>query len=215
MTVANFLQPLTPIAVQPVAVEAIALVATAQPSSRALSNFAMQRQLQENWCWAAVSTSVAVFFGATQWTQCKVAAAELGHDCCGDDASGPCNQPWYLDRPLTRVGHFDHMDFSSAPFTALRTEIDHGRPLCCRVQWSGGDGAAHFVALVGWIVAADGTEFVDVQDPYFDRVTIPYSQFVTAYRSPGDSWTHSYFTVTVAAVLAGAAGQIANAPKAG
>ena len=41
-------------------------------------DFSMHHQQQTNWCWAAVSTSVALFFNPSSgWTQCAVANGEL------------------------------------------------------------------------------------------------------------------------------------------
>jgi hypothetical protein len=179
--------------------------------SGSLGGFSVQTQLQNQWCWAAVSTSVAVFFGSTQWTQCSVATTQFpGLACCGADASGGCNQPWYLDRALIQVGHFGSLTVPNAAYAVVMTEINGGRPLCCRIQWAG--GGAHFVALGGWSQAPDGTDFVDVYDPYYGFVQTSYTDFCSSYRSPGDTWTHTYFTVS--AVVAAAAGGAASDPSA-
>jgi hypothetical protein len=191
----NFLEPTTPVGPSP------ALLATALPRAGSplggtsgagkLPNFAVQIQLQTEWCWAAVSASVASFFGSQTWTQCKVAAAELQLNCCGGDASGPCNKPWYLDRALNTVGHFSQYKPGTADFPTVMGEIGAGRPLGCRVAWLG--GGAHFVALGGWSVAPDGTEIVEVHDPYYNFSQVTYSDFVASYKSPRDAWTDSYF----------------------
>src|SRR3954447_18371272 len=99
MAIPTFLEPLEdltpPVNPAPLAASA---AGAAGPGSHTLTGFAMQPQEQTEWCWAAVSTSVAVFFGSGSWTQCQVASGELHPiDCCGADASGGCNKPWYLD----------------------------------------------------------------------------------------------------------------------
>ena len=70
--------------------------------------FNMQSQQQTNWCWAATSTSTAVYYNATTtWTQCTVANGETGRtDCCGTGGSGACNVYGFLDTALTRVRPF-------------------------------------------------------------------------------------------------------------
>src|SRR6266513_228265 len=70
--------------------------------------FAMQAQTQSNWCWAATSTSVSLYYWSRSgWTQCRVANAELGlAGCCMDPVPGQCNVPWFLDRALTRTNNF-------------------------------------------------------------------------------------------------------------
>lgn len=209
MAIPNFLGPLQTLTSTLAAAPPTGGAASA---SNSLSSFSMQTQLQQEWCWAAVSASVAIFFGSTTWTQCKVAAAELSPlDCCGQDASSGCNQAWYLDRALTRVGHFGRLDSSSSPFSDVQAEINGGRPLGCRIQWNGNSGA-HFVALGGWSTAADGTEYVDVYDPYYGLVQKTYNDFVSSYRNAGDDWTHSYFTLATPGIASAGAAPIANSP---
>jgi len=202
MPVAGFLNPLQTLP-SPPPMAALA-GGDAAGSSGSLQGFAVSTQLQSEWCWAAVSSSVANFYGPTQWTQCGVASAELAPlNCCGGDASDGCNKPWYLDRALTRVGHFDRISASSAPFTGVQAEIGGNRPLGCRIAWAG--GGAHFVALGGWLIAADGSSYVNVCDPFYGPVQKKYDDFVSAYVSPGDGWTHSYFIAGAMAVAGGGA----------
>lgn len=153
-------------------------------------NFTMQQQTQSNWCWAAVSASVARFFSSTTtWTQCKVANTQLGRtDCCGTGASGPCNVYGYLDKGLDEVGHFDHMDSGTTAYQTLRDQVRGGKPVGIRVEWSG--GGAHFIAAVG----ADPGDYVLVGDPGGGTVSlVPYNTLKTNYSGSG-TWTHTYYT---------------------
>ncbi|SRR6266849_529570 len=210
MTVAGFLHPLQTLT--PAKPMAAPLVGDGATSSGSLRGFALERQLQTEWCWAAVSTSVASFFGSTAWTQCGVASAELAPlSCCGVDAADGCNQPWYLDAALRRVGHFNHMSSLSSEFTAVQEEINGRRPLGCRIAWTG--GGAHFVALGGWLISADGSLYVNVCDPFYGQMQKKYADFVSAYMSLGDEWTHSYFTTAAPMVAAGGAPPNPNSPK--
>jgi hypothetical protein len=153
-------------------------------------DFAMQHQQQTNWCWAAVATSVALFYDpASTWTQCTVANTELGRaDCCGAGASGACNVYGFLDTSLTTVGHLDHFTGSSSTFAAVQAEIDAGRPLCARTAWSG--GGAHFLAIIGYRILQ---EMLAVDDPWYGKSDVSYATFGSSYQGSG-SWTHSYFT---------------------
>lgn len=153
-------------------------------------DFAMQHQQQTNWCWAAVSTSVALFYdAASTWTQCAVANGELGRsDCCGTGASGPCNVYGFLGSSLTRVGHLDHQSGASATLADVQAEVDAGRPLCVRTAWSG--GGAHFLAIIGYRMLDD---MLAVDDPWYGASDVDYTTFSSSYQGSG-SWTHSYFT---------------------
>ncbi|WP_084534662.1 papain-like cysteine protease family protein [Nocardia yamanashiensis] len=155
-------------------------------------DFQMQHQQQTQWCWAATSTSVAAYFNAaTPWTQCTVVNAEVGrNDCCGGAAStAPCNQPWWLDRALTRVGHFNQM---TTPLTTvqLAAELNQSTPVGARVGWSGGGG--HFMVLRGRFTSG-ATEYVSVADPWYGDSDVTDDAFRNRYQGTG-TWTHSYKT---------------------
>jgi hypothetical protein len=154
--------------------------------------FVMQPQMQTNWCWAAVSTSVSHYYNATSvWTQCSVANSELGQSsCCVDGSTPACNVPWYLDRALTLTGNFRSLSNSPEPFANVQSLVNAREPLGVRIGWSGGGG--HFVALHGY--ATIGTDqFVDVEDPIYGASTVRYVDFCTSYQATG-TWTHSYRT---------------------
>jgi peptidoglycan hydrolase-like protein with peptidoglycan-binding domain len=152
--------------------------------------FTMQQQEQSNWCWAAVSASVSLFYDpGSSWTQCGVANAQLSRtDCCGAGASGACNVYGFLDQGLAEIGHFDHLQNGTTTFQALQSEIIASRPLGIRIAWQG--GGAHFVAAIG----AEGDDLVLVGDPGSGTNSlVDYTTLQTNYNGSG-SWTHSYFT---------------------
>jgi Papain-like cysteine protease AvrRpt2 len=154
-------------------------------------DFTVQKQEQTQWCWAAVSTSVARFYdGGSGWTQCQMAGQELNRSsCCEDGSTAECNQPWYLDRALSRAGTFAGME--AAPSTGLDPvpgEIGAGRPVCARIAWSGGGG--HVVVIEGY--RQDNTR-IAVEDPWYGSSDVPMSSFRGSYQGSG-SWTHYYLT---------------------
>ena len=103
--------------------------ATREPPWKRL-NLSMQRQLQDNWCWAAVSTSVAHYFGKSDWTQCSVVGKEVGDSsCCANGSSAKCNVPWRLEKALKRVKALQKKgDGMPGNLGGVRSEIDKGRP---------------------------------------------------------------------------------------
>jgi hypothetical protein len=159
-------------------------------------------QSQTQWCWAAVSASVARFYDSTStWTQCNIVNAELGlTTCCSNGSTASCNTPWYLDRSLTRVGCLDSVVNGVLSFTDIRAAIQNGRPPCARQGWSGGGG--HVVAVVCYFAASKSSVSsarrtngpnVRISDPFSGNVTLPYTTFVSGYQGAG-TWTHSYRT---------------------
>jgi Papain-like cysteine protease AvrRpt2 len=150
---------------------------------------ALQRQQQTQWCWAAVSTSVARYFGDSRWTQCAVVNAELDEDsCCTNGSSPNCNKPWRLDRALERVDALEDKDDGAPDFDAVRDEIDAGRPVGVRIGWSGGGG--HFVVIEGY---RHDERSVAVEDPWTGSSDVPVEQLRGRYQGRG-RWTHTYYT---------------------
>lgn len=155
--------------------------------------FAVEKQLQTQWCWAAVSVSVARHYRRqTRWTQCEVASQERGAACCGDGGTRQCNQPHYLDRALECTGTLREYFHHPLQPDDVRREIGRNAPLGCRVGWSHGGG--HFVVIAGYEDAADEMR-VDVEDPdpFFASSTYLWEEFTNRYRGRG-VWTHSYTT---------------------
>jgi hypothetical protein len=172
------------------------------PGARRLANFSIPSQIQNNWCWSAVGAGVAGYYGSKNWTVCELAGTVLNLQCCESPTPGGCDVYGSLDASLKTVGHFRSRSDARETFSVVRAEIDAGRPMAGRIEWA--RGGAHFVALYGWQIAADGTEMVDVYDSiYSTRNGLPYTKFVSRYRDPGDSWTHSYFTNRSAPALGG------------
>lgn len=151
----------------------------------------MEPQLQTQWCWAACSSGVSHFYdGASTWTQCRVANAEMGQKtCCADGSTGQCNKPWYLDRALARTGNKAAAPGGTVPIASIRAQIDAGHPVGARVGWAGGGG--HFVVISGCL--DDATGVLEVRDPIYGTSEISIASFASSYQGSG-SWTHTYYT---------------------
>ena len=171
-----------------------AAVAPAAPPTQL--GFAMQRQQQDNWCWAAVAVSVSDFYiPPSPWTQCRIADAELDQAiCCHDGASAACNQWWYLNRALDRTTHLVNWDEGMISLKAITHEIDNGRPVGVRVEWAGGGG--HFVVVAGYQLDPGGGHTIAVFDPWpasGDTLAQAWDTFAGQYLGTG-RWTHTYYT---------------------
>lgn len=154
-------------------------------------NLTMQHQLQDNWCWAAVSTSVAAFFGSPIWTQCSVVGKEVDDEsCCTNGSSKRCNVPWRLDKALRRVKALERKQGGMpSDLRDVRRNIDRGRPVCIRIGWSGGGG--HFVAIEGY---RDDNGSVAVEDPWHGTSDVPLSVLRAGRYQGTGAWTHTYYT---------------------
>jgi Papain-like cysteine protease AvrRpt2 len=141
--------------------------------------FTVQHQLQTQWCWAAVSVSIADFYETpTAWTQCKLVSAQFGSNgCCDNGASEECNRPWYVDRALTSLGAFlgwervTPSDFVASLLPSTVTaDISAQRPVGVGIAWDGGGG--HAIVIDGY--QTDGA-MVAVEDPWEGSADLPVS----------------------------------------
>jgi hypothetical protein len=165
----------------------------AAPNSGAIA-FPMQTQSQNNWCWAAVSSSVSRFFSAAStWTQCRIAETTLGiTGCCNNPPAHGCDVPYYLDLALQTTNNL--VSWSGPPTkTEIAAEIDtNKRPLCLRVEWSG--GAGHFIVIAGFAWQT-GSDFLDIEDPYYGLSTYTIASMNSGmYQLGNGTWTHSFYT---------------------
>jgi len=165
------------------------------------SGLAVEHQQQTNWCWAAVSNSVSHFYdAASTWTECSIVDAELGQStCCTNGSSAACNQSWYLDKALTRVGRLQSWASGTLTFASVQSLINNGRPPCARQGWSGGGGhfmgiTCYFEGLLGkWSGAGSTAKRLRITAPWYGDSVVDYTVFVSGYQGTG-SWTHSYHT---------------------
>jgi Papain-like cysteine protease AvrRpt2 len=165
--------------------------ATVAPSWKRLS-FTMQHQQQTQWCWAATSVSVARFYdGRTRWTQCGMVDAALGqHGCCHQGGSARCNRPNVLDAPLARADILARRQNAAVGYSAIRAEIDAGRPVAWRIGWRGGGG--HFAVIEGY--QRRGAQWVAIDDPWYGQSDVAVSTLLGGRYQQTGAWTHTYFT---------------------
>ncbi len=122
-------------------------------------NFIMEQQIKPLWCWAATAKSVSLFyFQSSHWTQCKIASSELGLSCCNNPFPDLCDQVWYLERALSRTNNYSGMDYSSITWSDVLQELQNGKLVGARVQWS--DGGGHFVIIYGAVQINDEKIYV-------------------------------------------------------
>lgn len=169
-----------------------------------VSGFAMEKQGQDNWCWAAVAVSVArKYNSASAWTQCRLATAfyaQHGHNknCCSNGLD--CSQPQALSQVFAITGNLAGQAMAhTVPFNDLVREIDAGRPVCVRIGWPTSPPSGHFIAITGYRVTESGGVFVEAQDPVNPPGSIkemPFAVLVSDYGAATDdgAWTHTYLT---------------------
>jgi len=151
--------------------------------------FEVQKQLESEWCWAAVSTSVAHYYKPSSTvTQCQVVNQQLGRtDCCSHPSSSNCNQPGYLDQALQYVGHLAS-DKGQGTYQDLVGALNSGTPPCIRIGWAGGGG--HFIGIQG----VQPNNFIMVTDPIYGDSIVTYQTLTTGKYEGSGTWTDTFFT---------------------
>src|SRR6266496_2503854 len=151
--------------------------------------------------WRAVR-ALSLPGGTSRCTGLVVDAEMSQTACCTDGSSAACNQPWYLDLALMRVGCLQSVSGGTLPFATVRSLLNVDTPPCARQVWAG--GGAHFVAIVccfryqsglmsGTTSAAPTSDRLQISDPWYGDSIVDYATFVSGYMGTG-TWTHSYLT---------------------
>jgi hypothetical protein len=153
--------------------------------------FTMQHQQTTMWCWSALTVSVSKYYHpSSTWTQCSLVNNQLGKTtCCNSPTPGDCVQGWWPELSLPATGNLASHKLSAATFAEVDSEIDHGRPIGVRVDWSG--GGAHALAVFGYLEGT--TNYVAIADPWYGSSDMAYDTFKTSYQGSG-TWTQTYFT---------------------
>jgi hypothetical protein len=170
------------------------------PLARGVLPFTLQHQNETQWCWAAVTSSVAGYYQNPSWTQCNLANNQFGQTtCCSNGSSTVCNEPWYLDRALGTVRNLANFIAGALSLTQIQSEIDAGRPIGVRIGWPGGGG--HFVTITGY----SDQNVINVQDPWYapQGAAVDYMTFRFVYQGSGQ-WTHTYLTTRLGGQYAAA-----------
>ena len=118
----------------------------------------------------------------------RVVNAELGQTtCCANGSTSQCNQPWYLERALTRVGNLDHWVNGTITLAVGRRarSTEGASSVCVSV------GAAVVATSLDRGLPGGGNGFVYIEDPIYGASYVDYNTFRTAYQGSG-SWTHTY-----------------------
>ncbi|AVC45598.1 MULTISPECIES: papain-like cysteine protease family protein [Rhizobium] len=165
--------------------------------------FHAQTQNQSNWCWSAVATSIGLFYGTGNWTQCGVATEQVNSiinpgniaECCL--APITCNVYGYVYFSLKQVRSLDYWSPTRPTPVELYERLFHRKePVCLRIRWNGGGNAAHFTTIKACTDPSDNGPFiVSTSDTLegFSGTTLPYDEFPRNYHGGGE-WTDTFFT---------------------
>ncbi|APY88889.1 hypothetical protein DCW30_33455 [Streptomyces alfalfae] len=152
-------------------------------------NITMQAQQKSNWCWAAGGNTIAAYlgrnysqnqfcnaaFGRSQNTECPNNQATLGNVQTGLRWAG-VNPGSYVSGWLR--------------YATVQAEVDAGRPVETRIQWSNGGGHMHVV--YGY---DDANSWVYWGDPWPSSDRYNWASHAWYVDNNTFSWTHSLYRI--------------------
>ncbi|ACU76290.1 conserved hypothetical protein [Catenulispora acidiphila DSM 44928] len=168
---------------------AVALLTTiAVPASAATANqlsITMQSQQYSNWCWAATGNTVASFYGYrySQNQFCDMAFGNSTNASCSNSQASLANDQNAFERIGISPGNYvtGYLYYSS-----IIREIDAGRPVMARIQWSSGGG--HMEVLYGY---DQSQSWVYWGDPWPSDDRYNWGSYTYYVSNDSFSWTHS------------------------
>lgn len=155
-----------------------------------LADFRIQRQLREQWCWAAVAASIASFHDGINIRQCNLAERFLGEPCCMNMTLRACDVPWLLDEALRFNNNLEDFFEGRITLNNIKFHIDNKCPVCCRIEWPRGNRDGHFIVIYGYSLIQDTIAVADPLRGVFPAVSFP--AFLNSYEN--GQWTTTYIT---------------------
>lgn len=152
-------------------------------------NITMQAQQKTNWCWAAGGNTIAAFYGK-QYTQnqfCNAAFGRSQNTECPNSQATLGNVQNALDWAGINAGSYVS---GWLRYPTVQAEINAGRPVETRIQWSNGGGHMH--VLYGY---DDANSWVYWGDPWPSSDRYNWASHSWYVNNNTFSWTHSLYRI--------------------
>lgn len=176
--------------------------ASVRPPFRIVLKFTIQQQVMDQWCWAAVASSVSQFYmGSHAIHQKSIVAAHYGLD---NDM--PTDETWNRSAPMLAglqfVGCNSAYKSSSVSFRTVVRALNGRDPVCVQIRWKDVEGfdteERHGVVITSCWVDEHDRPFYTVGDPgEGDTELWSHSQLCSSYMAedewPGGRWEATYF----------------------
>jgi hypothetical protein len=154
----------------------------------------VEKQSEDEWCWASVGAAVHRYLSRQTLRQCDVACLVKGrNDCCSQPSSDPCDAPDSLIKTLTLLRNFaSSLPNGRASPAEIDRELRADRPLCCGLT---NGQLGHFVVITGWYPAGGETGLL-IRDPALggEEKPVLYRKLTLGYPQSGWQWRETYLT---------------------
>jgi Papain-like cysteine protease AvrRpt2 len=157
-------------------------------------DFKVSHQKKDQWCWAAVASSVANYYHpGSGCTQCEVASKKFKVDC-SSDKTGICDKMLELDEALALTGNLKESISAVLDTDKITAELQKKHPVCIRVYWRE-DSGGHFLVITGvYQDSSDGSDHLILSDPIYNDSDCLKSKLVNGFYQHQGQWTDTYLT---------------------
>ncbi len=174
-----------------------------------LTQFNMEGQKGDFWCWVAVAASIHSYYrslavnpAAVQtFEQCGLAQSTLMANgvqvatCCPVEDHPECNKAFATDLALKQAQNLDSVVDDPIPFDEIKSQIQdegaNGHPIGCSMMFLK-EAGAHAVVIYGWTETDDGGQCVYVANP--DGPTTSYDEYSRFKLGKKRRWRRTYLT---------------------
>jgi hypothetical protein len=148
-------------------------------------NFTEQAQQNSNWCWAATGNSVAAYYGYnySQNQFCNMAFGNYLNASCGNYQASLADDQNAFAQIGISTGNYV---YTYLYYSSIIREVDAGRPVMARIQWSSGGG--HMEVLYGY---DQSQSWVYWGNPWPSSNRYNWATYNYYVSNSSFSWTHS------------------------
>ncbi|MFC4909264.1 papain-like cysteine protease family protein [Actinomadura gamaensis] len=167
------------------ATTAVLSSAPALAATKNILNISMQVQQNSNWCWAASGNTVASYFGKnySQNQFCNLAFDRSINSSCGNwQATLADDQEAFRQIGISPGNYVSTYLY----YSSIIREVDAGRPVLARIQWSSGGG--HMEVLYGY---DQSSNWVYWGNPWGSSPRYNWATYDYYVGNDSFSWTHS------------------------
>lgn len=157
----------------------------------------MLDQKETNWCWAAVTVSVDLFYDQeADPSLCRLVNRVLHrNDCCRETVPKACNTTRRLSDALKARGRYGRLYSKRLSYKWVRGQINREVLVPIAIKWS--SGLAHFIVCRGYDYrpAVNRTD-LHICDSANGDGTYPYLAVANRYLGYFGRWSHTYVVKT-------------------
>jgi len=152
-------------------------------------NVLMQKQLMDQWCWAAVASSISFYFNSNNngLYHGDIAGPLISPDCAGVNSNSAgsfsqCDIAKDLGLVLQKTKNYAWELSNALSMDQVADQLNGGYPICCQINWPG-LAVAHYIIVYG----LDGTNLL-IGDPALNNFWADYTYLTTNYGNHGGIW---------------------------